>query len=265
MNRLKLILLVCLVATFVASSAFGMRYSRDWTQEEYDAAFDEVARNFGAVEYATYTFMVEFSRAPDSLDELRQTGHLNVLMSNPYTGGEVRSLTRADFPDGDLAGNIFVADRDEGREAHIQAFYVRNTNPPTVRSMIKRVYLYQSEVDHRYMFENDLPRDEQMVVAYCLQAIDALESFRQKVGESPKDFEDMYVRGDVNVHYINPITGELVVSSQELSAGNYFYRKIGDEGYLLIGWGRTRPVFFATTDESEEEKFYQTWPELAGD
>jgi len=254
-----------LILFVVQAPTLGVGYSSDWTDAQYRAAFDEVARNYGATEYATYTFMVEFGRSPHSLKELVDSGHLNVLMTNPYTGGEVVSLVPEDYPNGHLAGNILVADRDEGNETHAEAYYVRKDREPMVHSMIKRIYLYTSSVDHAYLFENELPRDEQFTAVYCMQAIDALESFQQKIGESPASFEDMYVRGDVNVHYYNPVTDELAVSSEELSAGDFYYRKIGDEGYELVGWGRERPVFFATTDEATETAFYGRWPGLLGE
>jgi hypothetical protein len=240
----------------------AVSYSSNWTDAQYRAAFDETARNFGAAEYATYTFMTEFGRSPHNLKELIDTGHLNVLMTNPYTGGEVLSLEPEDYPNGHLAGNMLIADRDEGKETHIEAYYVRKDREPMVHSMIKRIYLYTSSVDHAYLFENDLPRDEQFTAVYCMQAIDALESFQQKIGKSPDSFEDMYTRGDVNVHYINPVTGDLAVSTEDISAGDFFYGKIGDEGYELVGWGRDRPVFFATTDEATETAFYLKWPQL---
>jgi len=262
------ILRACLAAfsflLLLCATAYAQHGSHDWTEGELGAAFDEVARNYGAAEYATYTFMVEFGRAPNSLDELRDSGHLNVLMANPYTGGEVKSLGPSDYPDGDLAGNIWVSARDEGREAHIEAWYVRRDDRRglVVRSMVKRIYIYQSEIDYDYFFGNDLPRDEQMVAVYCSQAIDAIDSFVQKKGGTPEDFDDMYENGDVNVHYINPVTGELVTSAPDLSAGNFYYEKIGEEGFELIGWGRERPVFYGCTDEEAASRFYMAWPEL---
>ena len=234
----------------------------NWTDDQFRAAFDETARNYGAVEYATYTFMVEFGRPPHSLDELRESGHLNVLMTNPYTGGEIFSLTLEDYPDGDLAGNIFVLDRKEGTEAHLEIWFIRPGDTSIVRSMVKVIYIYQSEPDRAYLFQEDLPRDEQFVAVYCRQSIDALESFEQRNGRTPEDFDDMYENGDVNVHYINPINNELAVSTGESSPGDFMYRKIGEEGFTIIGWGRERPVFFATTETSEEEWFYSLYPEL---
>jgi hypothetical protein len=261
-HLLYLTILPVMIVFPLSQAAYSQGHTHDWTDQDFRQAFDEVARNYGAVEYATYTFMVEFARAPYSMQELIDTGHLNVIMTNPYTGEDVISLTPEDFPDGDHAGNIYLTDRDEGHEAHIEAYYVRNGTPPMVHSMLKRIYLYTSSIDHAYFFENDLPRDEQMTAVYCRQAVDALESIQQKIGKSPDDFEDMYIRGDVNVHYVNPVTGELAVSSEELSAGDFSYKKIGDEGYMLIGWGRERPVFFATTDDAESDAFYAEWPEL---
>jgi hypothetical protein len=253
-----------LILTIIALAMSGLAMGKDnLTDKELRWGFDECARNFGAVEYATYTYMVEFHKAPASLQELRDTGHLNVLMVNPYSGAEVKSLGPDDYPDGDLAGNIYIKDRDESREAHEEIWYVRPNDQTILHSMVKRIYLYTSSLDHQLFFDNDLPRDEQFVAVYCRQAVDALESFQQKIGTSPDNFEDMYNRGDVNVHYINPITGELAVSSEELSVGNFFYKKEKDNGYTLIGWGRTRPVFFASTDEDASNAFYQIWPGLA--
>jgi hypothetical protein len=266
LKKILIFSILLLVSVAVASVPFRTNAGVDtWSEQQFRDAFDEIARNFGAVEYSTYTFMIEFGRSPHSLDELRTSGHLNVVMANPYTGGDVLSLTREDYPDGDLAGNIFVHDRDEGRETHVEVWYFRYNDPGTLHSMVKRIWIYDSEPDREYLFGNDLPRDEQFTAVYCRQAIDALESFQQKVGESPESFDDMYQRGDVNVHYINPVTGELAVSSEELSAGDFMYRKVCDEGYTLIGWGRERPVFFATTDPEEELRFYAQYPELMED
>lgn len=231
-----------------------------WNDEQFAAAFDEVARNFGAIEYASYTFMVEFGRHPESLQELRETGHLNVEMTNPYYESGVVDLTEEDIPDGHLAGNIFMRVESGGYIVFIEAYYVRsNGEYPTVHSMIKQITLYQSEIDHAYLFEQDIPRDEQFTAVYCRQAVDAIESFLQRKGRSPDDFIDMYDHGDVNVRYFNPVTGEMAVSSEEMSAGDFYYKKVGDETYTLIGWGREEPVFFATTDESEEIWFYETY------
>ena len=189
--------------------------TRAWTVDELGNAFDEVARNYGAAEYATYTFMVEFARAPDSLDELRESGHLNVLMTNPYMGGDVLSLEPEDYPDGDLAGNLLVSSGDDGYEVHLEAWYVRrdDSGELQVHSMVKRISLYQSEIDYEYFFDNDLPRDEQFVAVYCRQAIDAIDSFVQRNGRSPDSFDDMYWNGDVNVSYVNPVTGSQAVSA----------------------------------------------------
>jgi hypothetical protein len=237
----------------------------DWNREQISSAFDEVARYYGAIEYSVFTFMVEFGRAPQSLDELRETGHLNIEMVNPYTGGEVKSLVPEDYPDGDLAGNVLVSNRrNAGREAHVEAWFLRREEDNTliIRSMVVRIALYESEVDWDYFFANELPRDEQFVAVYCTQATDAIDSFIQRNGSTPEDFVDMYDNGDVNVHYFNPITGELVVDSETLSAGNYHYEKIGEDGYVIIGWGREEPVFFATTDDDAEAAFYAEYPEL---
>ena len=255
-----LLVIICLFY-----SASSVAKIRDWTTEEFACAFDEVARNYGAAEYATYTFMLEFGRSPESFDELRDSGHLNVLMVNPYTQGEVLSLTDDDYPDGDLAGNVYLSSpRENGEEAHLEAWYLRRDDQEVIvqRSMVKRIFIYFSSVDYNYLFGNDLPCDEQFTAVYCRQVIDALESFEQRNGRSPDDFDDMYENGDVNVHYINPIMGEVVVSSEELSPGNYYYEKIGDDGFCFIGWGRERPVFFACTDEEAALEFYLEWPEL---
>ncbi|MFH1675647.1 MAG: hypothetical protein ABIC40_01395, partial [bacterium] len=230
------------------------------TKEDFAGAFDEVARNFGAMEYATYTFMLEMRRPPISLDELRESGHLNVLMTNPYTDGEVISVTKDDLIGNDLAGNVYFEVRDDNHESYIEVFFVRLDPKPTVHSMVKRIFIFFSQPDHDYLFGNDLTREEQFTAVYCYQAIDAIECFEQRNGRTPENFDDMYENGDVNVHYINPITGELAVSSEELSPGNYYYKKIGEDGYLFIGWGKETPVFLGTTDQDEENRFYEQWP-----
>ncbi len=236
----------------------------DWTSEQLSDAFDEVARNYGAVEYATFTFMVEFNRIPEDIDELRDTGHLNVRMTNPYTGGPVVALYPSDIPDGALIGNFQISTHEEGSEVWVDAWYLRRDSQGDMfsRSMQKRIALYSSSVDYEYFFENDLTREEQFVAVYCRHAIDAIESFQQRNGRSPDHFIDMYDNGDVNTRYINPITDSLATSTEDLSPGDFLYRKIGEDGYTLIGWGLEEPVFFATTDEIEEMHFYVEWAEV---
>jgi len=264
--RIALILLFALILNPAPLSACETDVT-EWSREQFMEAFDVVARNFGAVEYATFTYMIEFGEAPESLDVLRDSGHLNVFMDNPYTDGGVISLIPEDFPDGDLAGNILVSNnRNNGRESHLEAWFLRIDDETIMqRSMVKRIALFESEVEYALFFENELPRDEQLVTIYCTQAIDAIESFQQRNPEAPENFIDMWDNGDVNVHYINPITSELAVSNEELSPGNFFYEKLGPEEFTLIGWGRERPVFFATTSDEVEEEFYATWVHLFED
>jgi len=270
MKPVNIILLSVLVILGLAPvSAMGQDGTRisDWSREQFMAAFDEVARNYGAVEYATYTFMVENNRPPENLDELRDSGHLNVVMVNPYTGDDVMSLVEEDYPDGDLIGNVWVSSRDNGHEAHVEVWYLRPDDGGAIyiRSMVKRMYLFESEPEYEYMFGNDLPREEQMVTVYCRQAVDALASFKQRNGRLPDDFTDMYENGDVNVHYINPLTGEPAAASEDISPGDFWYERLeGEEedGYTLIGWGSEFPVFFGTTDEAVEMAFYLEWPQL---
>ena len=270
-NRLTLLTVAIASISFIVNIACtanpAKAEGRTWSDEDLAGAFDEVARNFGAIEYAAYTYMVEFNRVPESLDDLISTGHLNVEMTNPYTSGDVLSLTREDVPDGDLAGNVLMYSADEGREVHVETWMVRNDEGYGLytRSMIKRIYIFSNEITYNYIFENELSRDEQLTAVYCVQAMDAIESFAQRNGVSPVDFADMYENGDVNVHYINPFTGMLAISSETLSPGDYFYEKFGDEGYTIMGWGNAEPVFFATTEESEEVLFYEKYPSLAPD
>ncbi|MCX6646002.1 MAG: hypothetical protein NTY09_06560 [bacterium] len=261
---LKMLLAGLSIFLFLSIPYSAIAGPREWSDEEFSLAFDEVARNYGAAEYAVYTFMIEFGRSPSSLTELMETGHLNVQMTNPYTGGDVISLSEADFPDGDLEGNLFLSSpRENGEETHLEAWFLRNEDGTImVRSMVKRIYIYHSEIDYNYFFNNDLPRDEQFVAVYCRQAIDAFDSFMQRNGRSAENFDDMYENGDVNVHYINPITGELAVPSEEISPGDFYYEKIDEDGFCFIGWGRERPVFFACTDEQKSAEFYLAWPEL---
>jgi hypothetical protein len=166
-----------------------------------------------------------------------------------------------------LIGNIQISTHAEGMEVWVDAWYLRRDSQDDMfsRSMQKRISLYTSSVDYEYFFENDLTREEQFTAVYCSQAIDAIESFMQRNGRSPDHFIDMYDNGDVNTRYVNPVTDSLATSTGDLSPGDFLYRKIGEDGYTLIGWGFEEPVFFATTDEIEEMHFYVEWAEMVED
>jgi len=263
-NRGFFILILALQLVTLPCIAQDSHDYGNWTDEQFRYAFDEVARNYGAVEYAAFTFMVEFGRTPEDIHELIDTGHLNVRMTNPYTNGPVEALTQADIPDGNLIGNIGISTHDDGNAVWIEAWYLRRDEGGTMfsRSMEKRIFLFSSEVDYAYFFENDLTREEQVTAIYCRQAVDAIESFLQRNGRSPDNFIDMYDNGDVNTRYVNPMTDSLATSTEDLSPGDFLYRKIGEDGYTLIGWGYSEPVFFATTDDVEEMHFYVEWGEL---
>jgi hypothetical protein len=59
----KLYLAVLTIGVLVVAAVCSGASVRDWNDKQLRDAFDEVARNYGACEYATYTFMVEFGPA----------------------------------------------------------------------------------------------------------------------------------------------------------------------------------------------------------
>ena len=70
-KKITLLVLILLIGGITVLPTVSRADVSTWTEEEFDFAFDEVARNYGAAEYAIYTFMVEYGRSPESIDELR--------------------------------------------------------------------------------------------------------------------------------------------------------------------------------------------------
>jgi hypothetical protein len=118
--------------------------------------------------------------------------------------------------------------------------------------MTKSIWPYTHEELHNWVFADDVTREEQLVRVYCLQFEDALESYVQRFGHLPDSYEDL-AKGDYNVAYINPITGSVVKNSNVLSPGDFWYEKIDDELFSIVGWGYEEPVYYMSNDRSREE------------
>jgi hypothetical protein len=213
---------------------------------EFDETFDTIARNFGAVEGAYYTFTLEFERIPVSIQEMEDTGHLRVAWENPYTGEPVMQTDKKN--PGDLSWEL----DDEDPLISTSAYYIDWNDNRMVRWMTKSIWIYTQEELKEWIFEDGAPREEQLVRVYCLQLEDALETYKQRFGTYPDTYEDL-TAGDVNVTYINPITSELVKPSKELSQGDFWYKKIDDRHFAIVGWGYDEPVYFVSNDRTINE------------
>lgn len=238
---------------------------------DYDRIFDEVARNFGAVEAAYYTYTMEFEKVPQSLQDMIDTGHLRVKWTNPYTGEPVKQTFKKEI--GDIAWEVI----DNGDYIGTTAYFVGWNNPEETRWMRKDIWPYTHEELKSWVFKDDATREEQLVRVYCLQFEDALESYQIRFGYMPDSYEEL-AKGDVNVAYINPITGDVVKNSPDLSPGDFWYEKIvayfnlvtgevvkgspefspGESWrdaclYSIVGWGLKEPIYFVSNDRTREE------------
>ena len=212
-------------------------------REQFDETFNTVARNFGAVEGAYYTYTLEFERVPETIQEMVDTGHLQVDWNNPYTGDPVRQTSEK------APGDLSWVPGDEDPVVEISAYYIDYNDTKMVRWMTKTIWIYTHKELHKWIFEDGAPREEQLVRVYCLQFEDALTSYKQRFGEFPDTYDEL-AKGDVNVAYLNPITSELVRNSRELSPGDIWYRKIDDEHFAIVGWGHDEPVYFFSNDRN---------------
>ncbi len=241
---LPITILLILALGLQAAAAGPFKYK---SRSQFDNIFDEVARNFGAVESAYYTYTLEFEKPPGSIQEMIDTGHLNIIWANPYTGNPVQQ-TDSRNP-GDISWEILPEDETFVRTS---AFYVDFKDPKIVHWMTKTIMQYTHEEMHNWVFDDELPREEIQVRIYCIQFEDALESFEMRFGRLPESFEEL-AKGDINVAYINPITGEAVKSTGELSPGDFWYQRLDDDRYAIVGWGYKEPIYFMSNDRSYEE------------
>ncbi|MFH1515465.1 MAG: hypothetical protein ABIG42_08400, partial [bacterium] len=82
-NLLRFALVVVCLLGFLVSNPV-MATEKEFSREELKQAFDVVAQNFGALQFAYYTFTLEFERPPNDINELKDSGHLRVQLINPY-------------------------------------------------------------------------------------------------------------------------------------------------------------------------------------
>jgi hypothetical protein len=246
----KLFLVTTLIFLLLTVTAQCKDSQTGQNREEFDRIFNEVARNFGAVEAAFYTFGVEFERVPGSLQEMIDTGHLRVKWANPYTGEPVQQTH--DKTPGDISWQI----AEDDPYIVTSAFYTDLRDSTVTRWMTKTIWIYTHEELRKWVFGDDAPREEKLVRVYCLQFEDAIESFRQRFGRLPETHEEL-AEGDVNVAYINPITAEVVKNSEQLSPGDFWYRKLDDDHFAIVGWGNDEPVYFLSNDRDYDEFIWE--------
>ena len=234
-----LILLLPLVAFCKGSYKYKDR-------AEFDEIFNEVARNFGAVESAYYTFTLEFNGIPANIQEMIDTGHLSVKLKNPYTGKLVNQTYTKEV--GDLSWMIV----NDAEAISTSAYYLDWSDHTNTRWMTKTIWPYRNPEFREVIFSEDVTREEQLVRVYCIQLEDALEGYIQRFGELPETYEELQ-SGDFNVLYANPITGKQVENSDKLDPGNFWYTKITKKLYYIVGWGEKEPVYFISNDRTLEE------------
>jgi hypothetical protein len=271
-NKMKKLLFLTVVLLFTFPVAAHTEGSYQYkNRADFDRIFDEVSRNFGAVEASYYTYTMEFERVPQSLQDMIDTGHLRVKWTNPYTGETVKQTYDREI--GDISWEVL----DNGEYIAMTTFFISWNNMDETRWMKRGIWPYTQEELKKWVFNNDVTREEQLVRVYCLQLEDALESYELRFGYMPESYEDL-AKADVNVAYINPITGEVVKNSPELSPGDFWYEKIvayvnlatgevvkgspefnpGGKWvdaslFSIVGWGLNEPVYFMSNDRTREE------------
>ena len=244
MKRTLLLTVVLLLVIPMVACAESPATYKD--RADFDRIFDEVARNFGAVEAAYYTYTMEYEKVPNSLEDMIYSGHLRVEWTNPYTGKPVKQTTTKEI--GDIAWEVM----DNGDYIGTTTYYVPWNYPDDTRWMRKDIWPYTQQELKKWVFADDVTREEQLVRVYCLQFEDALESYEIRFGSMPDSYEDL-AKGDVNVAYINPITGKIVKNSPDLSPGDFWYEKIDEKHFAIVGWGLTAPVYFMSNDRTRDE------------
>lgn len=218
-----------IIAFLVISATSSIATERkEFTREELKRGFDIVAQNFGAFQFAYYTFTLEFERPPENVQELKESGHLGVKLINPYYDDKDVCLGAID--DKPQAAGLYYSKSDD-ISGEFAAYFINPNKPDRMRSLNTVIVIFTHEALHEMVFGDDASREEQLTRIYLIQLNDAIDSYEQRYGEIPESLEIMAEKGDVNVNYINPFTKKLVKNTDKLSPGDYMYRKFrkGDD------------------------------------
>ena len=297
--------LTILVFILICSTCLAANYKDDFTRDELKKGFDIVAQNFGALQFAYYTFTLEFERPPNDIQELSDSGHLMVKMKNPYSDEDVYLGAINDKP---CPAGLYYSKLDES-SGEFAGFFINPNKPDKIRSLQTRVVIFTHEALREMVFGDDASREEQLTRVYLIQLNDAIDSFEQRYGRLPESLDEMSEIGDVNVSYINPFTKKLVKNSKKLSSGNYMYRKFtkgedeksdtctgnysdknfmydrfntvlkqtsrkdddvdkfsdDEEYYEVIGWGKDKPIYYYSSDTTREYFGWGNLPEKGND
>ena len=297
--------LTILVFILICSTCYAVSDKSEFTRDELKRGFDIVAQNFGALQFAYYTFTLEFERPPNDIQELTDSGHFMVKLKNPYSDKDVYLGAINDKP---YPAGLYYSKFDE-LSGEFAAFFINPNKPSKLRSLKSRVTIFTHEALKEMVFGDDASREEQLTKIYLIQLNDAIDSFEQRYGRLPKSLDEMSEIGDVNVSYINPFTKKPVKNTDKLSAGDYMYRKFtkgedeksetntgsdsdekfmydrfktvvkrstpkniddndlsdDDEYYEVIGWGKEEPVYYFSTDTTREYFGWGSTPEEDSD
>ncbi|MCD6218376.1 hypothetical protein J7L05_11050 [bacterium] len=228
MHRNYLTGLLVIAFLMISATCAVATEKKEFTRDELKRGFDIVAQNFGALQFAYYTFTMEFERPPDDIHELKESGHLCVKLINPYSDNEDVHLGAIN--EKPRAAGLYYSKSDD-TSGEFAAYFINPNKPDKIRSLNSVVVIFTHEALHEMVFGDDASREEQLTRIYLLQLNDAIDSFEQRYGEIPESLEIMAEKGDVNVNYINPFTKKPVKNTDKLSPGDYMYRKFtkGDD------------------------------------
>lgn len=295
MKKYHIIGLTIIAFVLLCSTCFAVSEESEFTREELKDGFDIVAQNFGALQFAYYTFTLEFKRPPNDIQELSDSGHFMVQLHNPYSNKDVYLGALTDKP---VPAGLYYSKADD-YTGIFAVYYIDPNKPARMRSLKSRVTIFTHEALQEMVFGDDASREEKLTRVYLVQLNDAIDSFEQRYGRLPKSLDEMSKIGDVNVSYINPFTKKLVKNTETLSPGDYIYRmftkddgeeseNIGDDSerkfmydrfdtvmkratskndenlhswdieeyYEVVGWGKEEPIYYFSTDETRD---YYGW------
>ena len=292
-------LVICFLILLVSNPAVASK--KKFSRDELKHGFDVVAQNFGALQYAYYTFSLEFERPPNDINELKSSGHFRVKLINPYSKN--KPVVLGAITDRPIAAALYYSKSGE-KWGDFLTYFINPNKPDLLRSLVISSSIFTHEELHKSVFGDDASREEQLTRVYLLQLNDAIDSFEQRYGRMPDSLDEMAEIGDVNVNYINPFTDKLVKNKSRLSPGDYMYRRItsvnknaentetgkkryslqrkygnvlkktppknddhddsavDEDFYEVIGWGETAPIYYYSNDTSRE---YLGWSDSEND
>jgi hypothetical protein len=195
----------------------------------------QINANLNNIAVALFSFRSQYSRFPTGLQELVSSGHLLLMPVNPYTG-KILTFVNETGP-----GSIIFTKPSEER-------YIL-TGFDDLNLPIKREFLIRPDVPTMGTLARTKPakegskaftKKEQSVRIYIFQISQLLNSFYETYDYLPRNITHIAAMGYARIYFTNPFTGKPIQPTNSMEkgpAGSYYYLLIGENSYIISGYG----------------------------